>query len=117
MGSPRPRHSVSTGAIVIRDDGRLLAVQRNDTGAWVTPAESWNRTTSLVDGATREVFEETGTAIDVGGLVGVYQNVSTDVVSFVFRASSEGARTVTRRRLSLRRPARSGGSRRTRRTT
>lgn len=75
---------------MIRDDGRLLAVQRNDTGAWVTPGGILEPHESLVDGATREVFEETGTAIDVGGLVGVYQNVSTDVVSFVFRGRPRG---------------------------
>ena len=32
-----PRHSVSAGAAVIRDDGRMLAIKRADNGEWVLP--------------------------------------------------------------------------------
>lgn len=82
MGS----HSVSAGAVVVRQDGRLLAVQRRDTGAWVTPGGVLEQGETVADAATREVFEETGVEIEVGSLAGVYQNLSTDVVTFVFRA-------------------------------
>jgi len=37
------------------------------------------------EAAAREVFEETRVRVDVGPLTGVYQNLSTDVVTFVFR--------------------------------
>jgi 8-oxo-dGTP pyrophosphatase MutT (NUDIX family) len=32
-----PRHSVSVGAAVIREDGRMLAIRRADNGDWVLP--------------------------------------------------------------------------------
>ncbi len=31
------QHSVSAGAVVVRGDGRILAVQRTDTGAYKFP--------------------------------------------------------------------------------
>lgn len=79
-------HSVSAGAVVVRDDGRFLAVQRRDTGAWVTPGGVLEPGEPLTKAAAREVYEETGVTIEVGTLVGVYQNLSTDVVTFVFNA-------------------------------
>ncbi len=79
-------HSVSAGAIVIREDGRFLAVQRRDTGAWVTPGGILEPGEPLRDAAAREVQEETSVTIEVGKLIGVYQNLSTDVVTFVFHA-------------------------------
>lgn len=85
------RHSVSTGAIVIRPDRRILAVQRRDTGAWVTPGGLVESGESITDATVREVFEETGVHITLGGLSGVYQNLSTDVVTFVFRAEPDTA--------------------------
>ena len=32
-----PRHSVSVTGIVLRDDGRVLAIKRHDDGRWVPP--------------------------------------------------------------------------------
>jgi 8-oxo-dGTP diphosphatase len=32
-----PRHSVSVAAAVVRENGRLLAIKRRDTGAWELP--------------------------------------------------------------------------------
>ena len=77
---------MSAGAIVIRNDGRILAVQRMDTGAWVTPGGVVEPHESIRDAAVREVYEETGIRVDLGPLVGIYQNLSTDVVSFMFSA-------------------------------
>lgn len=85
------RHSVSTGAIVIRPDNRILAVQRRDTGAWVTPGGVVESGEAIPDATVREVFEETGVRIALGDLSGIYQNLSTDVVTFVFRAQPETA--------------------------
>ena len=32
-----PRHPVSVTGIVVRGDGRILAIQRKDDGRWVPP--------------------------------------------------------------------------------
>jgi len=32
-----PRHSVSVTGIVLRDDGRVLAIKRHDDGRWFPP--------------------------------------------------------------------------------
>jgi 8-oxo-dGTP pyrophosphatase MutT (NUDIX family) len=84
------RHSVSAGAIVIRPDGRFLAVCRRDTGAWVTPGGIVEHAEPLREAAAREVYEETGIKAVIGDLIGAYQNLATDVVSFVFAATPEG---------------------------
>lgn len=81
------RHSVSAGAIVIRADGRFLAVHRRDTGAWVTPGGVVEHAEPLREAAAREVYEETGVKAVIGDLIGAYQNLATDVVSFVFAAT------------------------------
>lgn len=80
------RHSISAGAVV-RADGRFVAVQRRDTGAWVTPGGVLEPHELLEAAAVREVAEETGLAITVTGSIGAYQNTATDVVTFVFSAT------------------------------
>jgi 8-oxo-dGTP diphosphatase len=83
------RHSVSAGAVVVRADGRFLAVHRRDTGAWVTPGGIVEPGEPIRETAAREVYEESGVKVRVGELSGIYQNLSTDVVSFVFIATPE----------------------------
>jgi 8-oxo-dGTP pyrophosphatase MutT (NUDIX family) len=83
------RHSVSASAVVIRRDARILAVQRRDTGAWVIPGGVVEPGEAITHATAREVFEETGVRIALGSLSGIYQNLSTDVVSFVFRAAPD----------------------------
>lgn len=80
-----PRHSVSVGAVVVRNDGRVLAVRRRDTGAWVTPGGVLELNESPVDGVVREVMEETNIPVLAERLTGVYKNVATGVLSLVFR--------------------------------
>lgn len=83
------RHSISAGAVVTRDDGRILAVQRRDTGAWVTPGGIVESGEPIESATAREVFEETGVRISLRSMSGIYQNLSTDVVTFVFRAEPD----------------------------
>jgi 8-oxo-dGTP pyrophosphatase MutT (NUDIX family) len=57
-----PRHSVSVTGIVIREDGRVLAIQRNDDGRWVPPGGVLELDESPAEGVAREILEETGMA-------------------------------------------------------
>jgi ADP-ribose pyrophosphatase YjhB (NUDIX family) len=58
----------------------------------VTPGGVVESGEAITDATVREVFEETGVRITLGNLSGVYQNLSTDVVTFVFRAEPDAVR-------------------------
>lgn len=80
-----PRHSVSVTGIVVRDDGRVLAIQRCDDGRWVPPGGVLELDESPQDGVAREVLEETGIKVQAEQLTGVYKNMKLGVVSLAFR--------------------------------
>ncbi len=80
-----PRHSVSAGAVVIREDGRMLAIKRADNGEWVLPGGIVELDEDPRDTVRREVLEETGVTVEPGRLTGVYKNMRLGVVSLVFR--------------------------------
>lgn len=80
-----PRHSVSAGAAVIRDDGTVLAIRRRDNGKWVQPGGVVELGEDPRDTVRREVFEETGVEVEPVELTGVYKNMVRGVVSLVFR--------------------------------
>jgi 8-oxo-dGTP diphosphatase len=66
---------IAVGAIVIRE-GKLLMVQRGrDPGAglWSVPGGRVQAGEYLSDALKREVLEETGLEIDVGGLIGLLE--------------------------------------------
>ena len=54
-----PRHSVSVTGIVLRNDGRVLAIKRHDDGRWVPPGGVLELDETPQDGVAREVYEET----------------------------------------------------------
>ncbi len=80
-----PRHSVSAGAAVIREDGRVLAIRRADNGEWAPPGGIAELDEDPRDTVRREVLEETGVTIEPYQLTGVYKNMRLGVVSLVFR--------------------------------
>ncbi len=78
-------HSVSVAGIVVREDGRVLAIRRADNGTWEPPGGVLELDEQPEAGAVREVFEETGIRVSVERLTGVYKNMSRGVVALVFR--------------------------------
>ncbi|MGW4689363.1 NUDIX domain-containing protein [Streptomyces sp. NPDC004244] len=86
----RPLHSVSVAGIVVREDGRVLVIQRADNGAWEPPGGILERDERPEDGVLREVAEETGIAIEVERLTGVYKNITLGVIALVFRCRPVG---------------------------
>jgi len=80
-----PRHSVSVAAVVIRADGRILAVQRRDNARWEPPGGVLELDETFEQGVRREVSEETGMTVEVERLTGVYKNLARGVVALVFR--------------------------------
>ena len=62
------------GVVVRDDDGRLLLIQRGNppsAGLWSVPGGRIEPGESSFDAVLREALEETGLAVDVGGLLGV----------------------------------------------
>lgn len=94
--SDLPRHSVSVTGIVFRDDGRVLAIQRDDDGRWVPPGGVLELSQSPADGVAREVLEETGVKVRAEELTGVYKNMHLGVVTLAFRCSVIGGRAHAR---------------------
>ncbi len=81
------KHSVSVAGIVVRDDGRILAIQRQDNGQWQPPGGVLELGETFEEGVQREVLEETGVRVRVEQLTGVYKNLALGVVALVYRCA------------------------------
>jgi 8-oxo-dGTP diphosphatase len=91
-----PRHSVSVAGVVVRDDARVLVVQRRDNGHWEPPGGVLELAETFDEGVRREVAEETGVQVEVERLTGIYKNVKRGIVALVFRCSpAAGEATAT----------------------
>ncbi|MGA5450091.1 NUDIX hydrolase [Streptomyces umbrinus] len=85
-----PLHSVSVAGVVVREDGRLLAIRRADNGTWELPGGVLELSEAPETGVAREVFEETGIHVEVDELTGVYKNTTRGIVALVFRCKPSG---------------------------
>jgi 8-oxo-dGTP diphosphatase len=85
-----PKHSVSVAGIVVREDGRILAVQRRDNQNWEPPGGVLELDETFEDGVRREVREETGVDVRIERLTGVYKNMPRAIVALVFRCNPLG---------------------------
>lgn len=81
------RHSVSVAAVVVREDGRVLAIRRADNGQWQIPGGVLELDETIEAGLAREVHEETGLSVKVTGLTGIYKHMGLGVVALVFRCT------------------------------
>ncbi len=72
---------VGVGAVVLREDGRVLLVRRSHPprqGEWSLPGGLVELGESLADAVRREVLEECGIDVTVGPLLGVFQPIERD---------------------------------------
>jgi ADP-ribose pyrophosphatase YjhB (NUDIX family) len=79
-----PRHSVSVAGVIVEGD-QVLLVRRRDNGNWEPPGGVLELDESVLDGLRREIREETGAAVHVGPLTGVYKNMPLGIIALVFR--------------------------------
>lgn len=92
-----PRYMIIVGA-VIEKDGKILLVKEGKPlayGLWNIPAGRLDKNENPIDGAKREVKEETGYDIEINGLLGVYVGGSPHIanlirIKIIFRASVIG---------------------------
>ncbi|MFE5619064.1 NUDIX hydrolase [Streptomyces sp. NPDC056524] len=88
-------HSVSVAGVVVREDGRILAIRRADNGTWEPPGGVLELDEHPEQGVAREVLEETGMHVEVERLSGVYKNMTRGVVALVFRCRPAGGEEST----------------------
>ena len=72
---------VGVAAAVFDGDGRVLLVQRGRpprAGSWGLPGGLLEIGERLADGAAREVREECGVEISIGGIAGVFEPITRD---------------------------------------
>ncbi|WP_215142003.1 NUDIX domain-containing protein [Exiguobacterium qingdaonense] len=82
-----PRAIVAVSAYITNESGEVLLVKnmhRNDS--FEMPGGQVEEHESLIDAIHREVMEETGVEIEVEGITGIYQNVSSRILGVTFRA-------------------------------
>jgi len=68
-----PVSTIATGALVCRDDGKVLLIRSQRRG-WEFPGGVVERGERIIDGLKREVFEESGIVCEPVSFVGLYQN-------------------------------------------
>lgn len=72
--NPNTRVKAGVGVIIADREGRILLEQRRDNGMWGLPGGGVEAGDSLLKAALREVKEETGLAIRITGLLGIYSD-------------------------------------------
>ena len=65
---------VAVTAAVQNDQGELLLIERADNGLWALPGGAQDIGESVVQAVQREVQEETGLAVEITGLCGIYSD-------------------------------------------
>ena len=71
--APQPNSIVPACTVVTRDaDGSVLLIRRTDNQLWALPGGAMEFGESVSQTAVREVREETGLAVEISGLAGVY---------------------------------------------
>jgi 8-oxo-dGTP pyrophosphatase MutT (NUDIX family) len=95
MNIAAPRHSVSVAGVIIDEHGGALLIRRRDTLHWEPPGGVLELGESIQAGLCREVYEETGLAIDPVALTGVYKNMARGIVALVFQCNVLGGRLTT----------------------
>lgn len=84
-----PKHIVAVGGFIQNEKGETLLVKtnwRNDT--YELPGGQVEEGEPLADTLIREILEETNVEIELTGVVGVYQNVSSGIVSVVYKGKA-----------------------------
>jgi ADP-ribose pyrophosphatase YjhB (NUDIX family) len=81
---------VGVGVVASRD-GRILLTRRNHEpklGEWSFPAGFVDAGENVVEAAAREAMEETGIRVEVGPLLGVFQEQGSRVIFLAYAATA-----------------------------
>ncbi|PRW61989.1 NUDIX hydrolase [Actinopolyspora mortivallis] len=73
--APAANSLVVAVAVVVRDEsGRVLLIERTDNDLWALPGGAQDLGETTRQAALREVAEETGLAVEITGIVGIYSD-------------------------------------------
>ncbi|HEV8441500.1 MAG TPA: NUDIX domain-containing protein [Methylomirabilota bacterium] len=88
---------VGAAALITDDEGRVLLV-RHTYGRknWELPGGAVEQGESPMDGAVREIQEETGLSVTPTGLTGIYYDPEADFLHFVFHCVPTASDAVPR---------------------
>jgi 8-oxo-dGTP diphosphatase len=81
-----PKHIVSVSGYITNDAGEVLLIRnlhRSDT--MEMPGGQVEEGETLEEAIHREILEETGVTVQLIGITGIYQNISSGVICVVFR--------------------------------
>jgi ADP-ribose pyrophosphatase YjhB (NUDIX family) len=86
---------------IVYEQGRVLLIRRTDIPVWALPGGGVDASEGLVEAAVRETKEETGIAVEVERLSGIYSRPKwraggDHIASFVERPMMSGRLRVTR---------------------
>lgn len=76
------RVRVGVGVVIRGPGNTILLEKRRDCGWWGLPGGKVEPGESLVDAAVREVREETGLAVEITQLIGVYSDPCGRIVTY-----------------------------------
>ncbi len=89
-----PNKRIGAAAIIKDAEDRVLLVKHSyGRNNWDLPGGKSEVNESAQETARREVLEETGLAITVGQLTGVYYDPTYDMHHFVFLSHTDGSQT------------------------
>jgi 8-oxo-dGTP pyrophosphatase MutT (NUDIX family) len=73
--APKPNSLVpAAGVLAVDGEGRVLLQKRRDTEQWAIPMGKQELGETVTQCAVRETLEETGVAVEVTGLLGIYSD-------------------------------------------
>lgn len=90
-----PRHIVAVGGLVAHPETGLVLLLRSPRRDWEFPGGQVEEGESLTEALRREIREESGVAVSVGALVGVYSNTRSKIVMFGFLCEWLGGEPTT----------------------
>ncbi|MFF5424740.1 MULTISPECIES: NUDIX domain-containing protein [unclassified Streptomyces] len=71
--APKANSVIPSVTVVVRDsEGRILLIHKTDNGLWALPGGGHDIGERIGDTAVREVEEETGIAVEVEAVIGLY---------------------------------------------
>lgn len=87
-------HTLAAGGLVLNQNGKILLVKSPLRG-WEFPGGMVERGESPLKALMREVREESGVAVTVRELAGIYTNLDRDIVNLDFRCDYRAGELAT----------------------